>query len=70
MKILRRVTSEEGEPFYEMKMLKIEPETINESCVSFVWPLEIVHVIDKDSPFYDMSAEDLATKSFELLVVL
>ena len=70
VKILRRVTSEEGELFFEMKMLKIEPETISESGVFFVWPLEIVHVIDQDSPFFAMSAEDLATERFELLVVL
>ena len=70
MKILRRVTSEQGEPFYEMKMLNIEPETISEPCVFFVCPLEIVHVIDQDSPFYDLSAEDLGREKFELLVVL
>ena len=64
------MTSKEGELFYEMKTLKIKTDTISESCVFFVWPLEIVHVIDQDSPFYDKSAEDLATERFELLVVL
>ena len=67
MKILRGVTSEEGELFYEMKTLKIKTDTICESCVFFVWPLEIVHLIDQDSPFY---AEDLAREKIELLVVL
>ena len=70
MKILRRKISEEGELYHEMKMIKIEPETSSESCIFFVWPLDIVHVIDQDSPFYEMSADDLARDKFELLVVL
>ena len=28
-------------------MSKVSPDTTNESCIFFVWPLDIVHVIDK-----------------------
>ena len=30
-----------------MVMLKVSPDTTSESCIFFVWPLDIVHVIDK-----------------------
>ena len=70
MKILRRSVTEEGEIFHEMKMIKAEPDVSKESCIFFVWPLDIVHVIDEESPFYAMTAADLAKEVFELLVVL
>jgi len=69
-KLLRRRISLEGEVYQEMKNLTISPETTNESCIFFVWPLDIVHVIDETSPFYTMSAADLAKERFELLLVL
>ena len=69
-KLMRRRISIEGEVYQEMHNLTINPETTNESCIFFVWPLDIVHVIDEDSPFYEMSATDLAKERFELLLVL
>ena len=53
-----------------MENLKVTHETIEESCIFFVWPLDIVHVIDENSPFYLMSATDLAKEKFELLLVM
>ena len=50
--------------------LKVDPDTASESCMFFVWPLDLVHVIDEDSPFYDISAADLARERFELLVIM
>lgn len=70
MKILRRRVSEEGELYHDMKMIRVEPDVSRESCVFFVWPLDIVHVIDQESPFYDMSQADFVKEKFELLVVL
>ncbi|KAK7111486.1 G protein-activated inward rectifier potassium channel 3-like isoform X2 [Littorina saxatilis] len=35
-----------------------------------VWPVIIVHKIDADSPFWDLSPEDLHREQFELIVVL
>merc|ERR1719167_186286 len=69
-KLLRRRITAEGEMFQEMQNIKVSPDTTNESCIFFVWPLDIVHVIDKDSPFYDMSAADMACERFELLMVM
>ena len=53
-----------------MTDLRITPQTSSESCTFFVWPLDIVHMIDKESPFYHMGAADLATQRFELVVVM
>ena len=70
VKLLRRRISQEGEVFQEMKNLKVSPNTTEESCIFFVWPLDIIHVIDEDSPFYEMSEADLAKERFELVVVM
>ena len=69
-KLLRRRITAEGEMFHEMQNVKISPDTTTESCIFFVWPLDVVHIIDADSPFYDMSAADMAKERFELVVVL
>ena len=59
-KLLRRRISVEGEVYQDMENISVSPETTNESCIFFVWPLDIVHVIDHTSPFYNLTAEDLA----------
>ena len=53
-----------------MENLKVTPGTTDESCIFFVWPLDIVHVIDEDSPFYEMSAAQLTKERLELLLVM
>ena len=50
-------------------MLKISPDSANEPCIFFVWPLEIVHTIDEESPLFDMSAADLAKERFEIVAI-
>uniref|UniRef100_A0A1Y1NKS0 Inward rectifier potassium channel C-terminal domain-containing protein n=1 Tax=Photinus pyralis TaxID=7054 RepID=A0A1Y1NKS0_PHOPY len=47
-----------------LKSLKLEPPGI------LLWPLEIVHKITPTSPFWDLSAKDVITKRFELLVTV
>lgn len=56
------VETDKQEPF--MKMLTLE------SPGFLIWPLEIVHPIVKSSPFWDLSAKDLITRRFELVVTL
>jgi len=70
LKLLKRRISFEGEVTHEMQALKISPDKSDESCIFFVWPLEIVHVIDEDSPFYDVTATELPKHKFELVAVL
>merc|ERR1719483_256215 len=69
-KILRRRITAEGEIYQEMQMIKVEPNTGQEPCIFFVWPLEIVHVIDQDSPFYDLTANEFAQEKFELVALM
>ena len=38
--------------------------------VFLVWPVLITHVIDKNSPLYDISKQDLSTADFEIVVIL
>ena len=54
----------------EMTSLKVSPDSASESCIFFVWPLEIVHIIDQDSPFYELSAAEFAQEKFELLAIM
>ena len=53
-----------------MQMIKVEPNTSQEPCIFFVWPLEVVHVIDQDSPFYDLTATEFAQEKFELVAIM
>ena len=69
-KILRRRISVEGEVYQNMENMAVHPDTASESCIFFVWPLDIVHVIDSSSPFYNLTADDLARERFELIIVL
>eukprot|EP00092_Neocalanus_flemingeri_P006322 GFUD01006803.1.p1 GENE.GFUD01006803.1~~GFUD01006803.1.p1 ORF type:complete len:620 (-),score=147.28 GFUD01006803.1:285-2144(-) len=70
LKLLQRRVTQEGEIYQEMENLKVSPDTSGESCIFFVWPLDIVHVIDEDSPFYNLGAADLTKERFELLLVM
>ena len=69
-KLLRRRISVEGEVYQAMENISVNPETTSESCIFFVWPLEIIHVIDQNSPFYDVTATELPKQKFELVAVL
>lgn len=53
-----------------MGNLKVSPDSSGEACIFFVWPLEIVHVIDKDSPLFDLTAADLPKEKFEIIVIM
>ena len=46
--------------------LKLE----NNGRVFLIWPNTVCHIIDKSSPFYDMSARDLIQKRFEIVLSL
>ena len=42
----------------------------NEDELFFIWPTTIIHKINEDSPFYDMSAKDFLKKRYEIVVIL
>ncbi|KAL3289124.1 hypothetical protein HHI36_003563 [Cryptolaemus montrouzieri] len=41
-----------------------------ESTGMIIWPTEIVHKITKTSPFRDLSAKDLVSRRFEIIVIM
>ena len=50
-------------------------DLVTETCVSnsyvfLVWPATIVHRINNSSPLWDISAEQLLTEQFEIIVIL
>ncbi|MCL4149127.1 UNVERIFIED_CONTAM: hypothetical protein GTU68_060893 [Idotea baltica] len=68
--LVRRYETLEGEiiPYYQQE-LEISTEGGSDSLF-FMWPLNVIHVIDSKSPFYAMSAMDVMQDDFELLVYL
>ena len=36
----------------------------------FIWPTTLIHKINSDSPFYDMTAKDFLKKRYEIVVIL
>ena len=43
---------------------------MDDGKVNLIWPVVVVHVIDKDSPFYQMDSQKLASTKFEIVVTL
>merc|ERR1719483_1366715 len=41
-----------------------------EDEIFFIWPTTLVHKINEDSPFYNMSAKDFLKKRYEIVVIL
>ncbi|XP_058815610.1 ATP-sensitive inward rectifier potassium channel 11-like [Topomyia yanbarensis] len=42
----------------------------NNGRILLMWPVTVCHVIDSDSPLFDISAKDLLQKRFEIVVTL
>jgi len=70
LKLLRRKVTQEGEIYQEMRTLKISPDSNDQNCIFFPWPLDIVHEINQKSPLYELSETDLVKEGFELLLLL
>ncbi|XP_023118154.1 ATP-sensitive inward rectifier potassium channel 11 [Amphiprion ocellaris] len=70
MQVVRRTTTEEGEvvPLDQIDIHMDNP--VGTNGVFLVSPLIICHVIDKDSPLYELSASDLQHEDIEVIVVL
>lgn len=70
MQVVRRTTTQEGEvvPLDQIDIQMDNP--IGTNGIFLVSPLVICHVIDKDSPLYDLSADDLQHEDIEVIVVL
>ena len=69
--LIKRRTTQEGEviPLYQYDLLLGEAAEVDDRLF-MVWPIIIEHRINKDSPFWDLSADSLQQEVFELVVVL
>jgi len=69
--LIKRRTTQEGEviPLYQYDLLLGEAAEVDDRLF-MVWPIIVEHRINKDSPFWDLSAESLQQEVFELVVVL
>lgn len=47
-----------------LKTIALEPYGI------LIWPLEVIHKITANSPFWNLSAKDLITKRYAFFVIL
>ncbi|XP_046889938.1 ATP-sensitive inward rectifier potassium channel 11 [Hypomesus transpacificus] len=70
MQVVRRSTTQEGEviPLDQIDIQMDNP--VGTNGIFLVSPLIICHVIDKHSPLYELSAEDLQHEDIEVIVVL
>ncbi|XP_078113688.1 ATP-sensitive inward rectifier potassium channel 11 [Sander vitreus] len=70
LQVVRRTTTEEGEvvPLNQIDIHLDNP--VGTNGVFLVSPLIICHVIDKDSPLYELSALDLQHEDIEVIAVL
>ncbi|RWS14672.1 ATP-sensitive inward rectifier potassium channel 12-like protein [Dinothrombium tinctorium] len=68
--VIGRKVTQEGEviPYYHTE-LQVKLDN-SDSNVFLIWPATVVHVIDENSPFYNMSAEDVVREKFEIVVFL
>ena len=67
--VSKRVT-QEGEiiPLYQ-RNLQLEASD-DEGRLFLVWPITVEHKITPDSPLWDLSADDLLRRHFEILIIL
>ncbi|XP_040160120.1 G protein-activated inward rectifier potassium channel 3-like isoform X1 [Anopheles arabiensis] len=68
--IIRRKVTKEGEvlPFYQQNM-EVSCDG-GDDRLMFIWPTIVVHKIDRDSPLYGLSAQDMLKERFEIVVML
>lgn len=68
--VIKKKITKEGEilPLYQYDVdLGYED---GQDRLFLVWPVIIVHKIDEDSPFWEMSPDDLHREQFELIIIL
>lgn len=68
--LIKSKTTKEGETInYYQRELTISADDCGGSPF-FIWPLTVVHKIDEDSPFYNMSPSEMQEGNFEIVVIL
>lgn len=68
--LIKTRTTKEGETLnYYQRELTISADDCG-GDLFFIWPLTVVHKIDEDSPFYNMSPSEMQDGNFEIIVIL
>ncbi|XP_053690809.1 G protein-activated inward rectifier potassium channel 3 [Sabethes cyaneus] len=68
--VIRRKVTKEGEvlPFFQQN-LEVSCDG-GDDRLMFIWPTIVVHKIDRESPLYSLSAQDMLRERFEIVVML
>lgn len=69
MQVVRRTATGEGEVL-PLDQIDVEMDSSAGGAIFLVSPLIIVHVMDRGSPLYQLSAADLHRQDFEVVVIL
>ncbi|XP_017762886.1 PREDICTED: uncharacterized protein LOC108552742 isoform X2 [Eufriesea mexicana] len=68
--LIRSRTTKEGEVLSQNQQELAVGTDGQNGNLFFIWPTTIVHKINAESPFYNMSAEDMLTERFEIVAIL
>ncbi|XP_043785778.1 uncharacterized protein LOC122711263 isoform X3 [Apis laboriosa] len=68
--LIRSRTTKEGEVLSQNQQELAVGTDGQNGNLFFIWPTTIVHRINEESPFYNMSAEDMLTERFEIVAIL
>ena len=69
--VTKRVTQEGEEiPFYQYHLEMTAESEDYDQFIFLSWPIRILHRIDRNSPLWGVSAEQLLREEFEIIVVL
>ncbi|XP_011641037.1 G protein-activated inward rectifier potassium channel 3 isoform X1 [Pogonomyrmex barbatus] len=68
--IIRSRTTKEGEILSQHQQELVVGTDGENGDLFFIWPTTIIHRINESSPFFDMSAEDMLTERFEVVLIL
>ncbi|XP_011253068.1 uncharacterized protein LOC105249358 isoform X2 [Camponotus floridanus] len=68
--MIRSKTTKEGEVLSQHQQELVVGTDGENGDLFFIWPTTIIHRINESSPFYNMSAEDMLTERFEIVLIL
>ncbi|XP_014480821.1 PREDICTED: uncharacterized protein LOC106747629 isoform X3 [Dinoponera quadriceps] len=68
--VIRNRTTKEGEILSQNQQELVVGTDGQNGDLFFIWPTTIIHRINEESPFYNMSAEDMLIDRFEVVLIL
>ncbi|XP_012058853.1 PREDICTED: G protein-activated inward rectifier potassium channel 3-like [Atta cephalotes] len=68
--MIRNKITKEGEILFQHQHELVVGTDGENGDLFFIWPATIIHRINESSPFFNMSAEDMLTERFEIVLIL